>query len=207
MTRASYHASNAVSRTYRLPPRSDLLAFFACMGSSDSWIASHRVKAAQRTPGAVESIGHDSATQACDEASRPFHVHEGGPYRRFIRVEPAAPASECEIGAAVATSPDRNVSAAPSRPTVDALPRGVAGPLVHEICLPRGVGELRENWRRLPPTITVDQLLRSEWLSLTRAPLYRAISRGDLPAVRLGRRTLVLTVPLLRLLGVELDES
>ena len=74
--------------------------------------------------------------------------------------------------------------------------------------LPRGIGELQEHWRDLPATITVDQLLRAHWLGgLTRAPLYRALARGDLPAVKLGRRTLILTVPLLRLLGVKPDGS
>ncbi len=98
------------------------------------------------------------------------------------------------------------MSAVPNRPTANILPGSAAAVSAREPFLPRGVGELRENWRRLPPTITVDQLLKSDWLSLTRAPLYRAIARGDVPAVRFGRRTLILTFPLLRLLGVELDE-
>jgi hypothetical protein len=53
--------------------------------------------------------------------------------------------------------------------------------------------------------MTADQLLDSGWLGLTRAPLYRAMGRGELPIVKLGRRTLILTVPLLRMLGIDLD--
>jgi hypothetical protein len=72
--------------------------------------------------------------------------------------------------------------------------------------LPTTIAELREHWRNLPLTITVDQLLKAGWLgNLSRAPLYRALSRGDLPVVKLGRRTLILTVPLLHMLGIDLD--
>jgi hypothetical protein len=69
--------------------------------------------------------------------------------------------------------------------------------------LPIGVAELRERWRELPPTLTVEQVLDAGWLQVTRAPLYRAIARHEVPAVKLGRRTLILTLPLLRMLGLE----
>lgn len=69
--------------------------------------------------------------------------------------------------------------------------------------LPRSVAALRERWRELPPTLTVEQVLDAGWLPLTRAPLYRAIARHEVPAVKLGRRTFILTMPLLRMLGLE----
>jgi hypothetical protein len=71
--------------------------------------------------------------------------------------------------------------------------------------LPRSVADLQTHWRELPPTLTPDQVLSTGWLSLTRAPLYRAISRHEIPAVKLGRRTLILTAPLLKMLGLDLD--
>jgi hypothetical protein len=72
--------------------------------------------------------------------------------------------------------------------------------------LPRGIGALREHWRELPPTLTADQLLSARWLTNTsRAPLYRAMGRGELPVVKLGRRTFILTVPLLHMLGIDFD--
>ena len=55
--------------------------------------------------------------------------------------------------------------------------------------------------------LTADQVLEAGWLGITRAPLYRAIVRGDLPTARLGRRVFLLTAPLMRFLGVEDDES
>jgi hypothetical protein len=70
--------------------------------------------------------------------------------------------------------------------------------------LPRGVAELQEHWRELPPTLSPDAVLAAGWLNLSRSPLYRAIARGELPCVELGRRKLLLTVPLLRLLGIDL---
>lgn len=72
--------------------------------------------------------------------------------------------------------------------------------------LPRTVAELWERWRELPPVLTPDQVLEAGWLGVTRAPLYRAIARGDLPSVRLGRRVFLLTAPLMHLLGVDLDQ-
>ena len=105
----------------------------------------------------------------------------------------------------MAATPDTSAIATTGASTAERPPCGVGEIWTRERSLPSSVGELRANWRQLPPTITVDELLESGWLSLTRAPLYRAIARGDLPAVRLGRRTLILTVPLLRLLGIDLD--
>lgn len=73
--------------------------------------------------------------------------------------------------------------------------------------LPRGIGALQDHWRELPPMLTADQVLEAGWLGITRAPLYRAIARGELPAVRLGRRVFLLTKPLVHLLlGVDLDD-
>ena len=83
----------------------------------------------------------------------------------------------------------------------------VLEPPARKCDLPRGIGELREHWRDLPPMLTADQVLEAGWLWITRAPLYRAIVRGDLPTARLGRRVFLLTAPLMRFLGVEDDES
>ena len=71
--------------------------------------------------------------------------------------------------------------------------------------LPVGIGELREHWRELPPVLSVDDVLAAGWLDLGRSPCYRAIARGDLPAVAIGRRRLLLTAPLLRLIGIDTD--
>jgi hypothetical protein len=71
--------------------------------------------------------------------------------------------------------------------------------------LPRSVAELWAHWRELPPTLSPDAVLEAGWLNLSRSPLYRAIARGELPVVELGRRKLILTVPLLKMLGVDLD--
>ena len=88
------------------------------------------------------------------------------------------------------------------------LSHNVAEPLARGRDLPRGIGELQERWRELPPTITVEQLLGAGWLGdLSRAPMYRALQTGAIPAVSINRRKLILVVPLLRLLGViELDD-
>lgn len=51
----------------------------------------------------------------------------------------------------------------------------------------------------LPPTITVQQA--GELLGISRRSAYRAATRGDLPAIRIGRRWLVPTARLLELLG------
>ena len=72
--------------------------------------------------------------------------------------------------------------------------------------LPRGVAELLAQWRELPPTLKPDTVLEAGWLNLSRSPMYRAIARGELPVVELGRRKLFLTVPLLRMLGLNLED-
>jgi hypothetical protein len=83
------------------------------------------------------------------------------------------------------------------------LARRAAELLARERELPHGIGELQERWRDLPPTITVEQLLRARWLGdLSRAPMYRALQAGAIPSVSINRRKLILVVPLLRLLGV-----
>lgn len=53
----------------------------------------------------------------------------------------------------------------------------------------------------LPPTITVEQA--SELLGISLRSAYRAARTGELPTLRLGRRILVPTPKLLRMLGVE----
>lgn len=51
----------------------------------------------------------------------------------------------------------------------------------------------------LPPTITVERA--GEILGISRRSAYRAAAAGQLPTLRLGRRILVPTASLLRLLG------
>ena len=102
---------------------------------------------------------------------------------------------------------DRRGNRAQANVGPGALPDSVTELPARERDLPHGIGELQEKWKELPATITPEQLLRANWLGgLTRAPMYRALARGDLPVVKLGRRTLVLTVPLLKLLGLDLAE-
>jgi excisionase family DNA binding protein len=55
--------------------------------------------------------------------------------------------------------------------------------------------------RDLPPTITVEHAARL--CGIGRNAAYRAAASGELPTIRLGRRLLVPTAQLLRLLGVE----
>lgn len=52
----------------------------------------------------------------------------------------------------------------------------------------------------LPPTMTVAEA--GELLGISRRSAYRAVERGDLPALRLGRRLVVPSLKLLELLGV-----
>jgi excisionase family DNA binding protein len=53
----------------------------------------------------------------------------------------------------------------------------------------------------LPPTLTVEQA--GEFLGISRSAAYRAVSSGELPSVRIGRRLLVPTAKLLALLGLD----
>jgi hypothetical protein len=71
--------------------------------------------------------------------------------------------------------------------------------------LPVTVAELREHWRELPPTLPLWPET-GQLLGLSRAATFRAAARGDFEVVTLGRRKLALTVPLLKLLGLDLVE-
>ncbi len=77
---------------------------------------------------------------------------------------------------------------------------------VHAAELPVGIDEIQRHWREFSPTLSPDAVLKAGWLGLSRSPMYRAIARGELPVVELGRRKLFLTVPLLKMLGLDLDD-
>lgn len=51
----------------------------------------------------------------------------------------------------------------------------------------------------LPPTLDVEQA--GEILGISRRSAYRAANRGEIPTLRIGRRLLVPTARLLRMLG------
>ena len=53
----------------------------------------------------------------------------------------------------------------------------------------------------LPATITVEQA--AEILGISRSAAYRAVARGEIPVIRIGRRLLVPTAKLLAMLGIE----
>jgi excisionase family DNA binding protein len=65
--------------------------------------------------------------------------------------------------------------------------------------------EARELARSLPPVITVAQ--GGALLGLGRAAAYEAVQRGELPALRFGRRLLVPTACVLALLGLDPTNS
>jgi hypothetical protein len=69
--------------------------------------------------------------------------------------------------------------------------------------------ELREVLPRelvdLPPTLTVEHAGRL--CGIGRNAAYEAVAVGELPGVRIGRRWVVPTVPLLRLLGVAVADE
>jgi excisionase family DNA binding protein len=67
-----------------------------------------------------------------------------------------------------------------------------------------GKEEAMAETQQLPHTLTVEKA--GELLGISRRSAYRAAARGDLPTLRLGRRLLVPTAPLLALLGVS-DED
>lgn len=72
----------------------------------------------------------------------------------------------------------------------------------HPTTAPRRGAPARHTTDRLgelPPTLTVEQA--GEMLGISRRSAYRAVARGDLPTLRLGRRILVPTPRLLALLG------
>lgn len=52
-----------------------------------------------------------------------------------------------------------------------------------------------------PPTMTVEEA--GALIGLSRSSAYRAAARGDLPTLRIGRRRLVPTGHLLRMLGID----
>ncbi|MQB01958.1 MAG: helix-turn-helix domain-containing protein [Actinobacteria bacterium] len=62
-------------------------------------------------------------------------------------------------------------------------------------------GEPNVDASGLPLTITVEQA--AKLLGISRYAAYQAASTGELPTLRLGRRLLVPTTPLLRMLGIE----
>jgi excisionase family DNA binding protein len=53
----------------------------------------------------------------------------------------------------------------------------------------------------LPPTISVEQA--GELLGVSRRAAYRAVHRGDIPSLHVGRRLLVPTAHLLEMLGLD----
>jgi excisionase family DNA binding protein len=53
----------------------------------------------------------------------------------------------------------------------------------------------------LPLTLSVEQA--GEFLGISRSAAYRAVSSGELPSVRIGRRLLIPTAKLLALLGLD----
>jgi len=57
----------------------------------------------------------------------------------------------------------------------------------------------------LPPTLTVEHAARL--CGIGRNAAYEAVAAGELPALRIGRRWVVPTVPLLRMLGVEVADD
>ncbi len=75
-----------------------------------------------------------------------------------------------------------------------------------DVAAPLDVGYCRDHWREMGVTLPL-------WpdtgrlLGLSRAATFRAAARGDFPVVTLGRRRLALTVPLLKFLGLELDDN
>jgi excisionase family DNA binding protein len=57
----------------------------------------------------------------------------------------------------------------------------------------------------LPPTISVEHA--AKLLGVSRSAAYRAAASGQLPTLAFGRRLLVPTAPLLRMLGVSFEEN
>ncbi|MBY5161459.1 helix-turn-helix domain-containing protein [Salsipaludibacter albus] len=56
---------------------------------------------------------------------------------------------------------------------------------------------------QLPPTLSVEEA--SELLGISLRSAYKAAQTGELPTLRLGRRLLVPTPKLLRMLGVDAE--
>lgn len=57
----------------------------------------------------------------------------------------------------------------------------------------------------MPPTITVDEA--ADIVGISRAAAYRAVHKGQIPALRIGRRLLVPSASLLEMLGLDVIES
>ena len=57
----------------------------------------------------------------------------------------------------------------------------------------------------LPPTLTVEQTARL--IRIGRNAAYEAVASGELPAIRIRSRWVVLTVPLLEMLGVKVVDD
>lgn len=57
----------------------------------------------------------------------------------------------------------------------------------------------------LPLTLGVERAARL--VGIARSSMYAAVKRGDVPATRINGRTVVLTVPLLKQLGVEIESD
>lgn len=53
------------------------------------------------------------------------------------------------------------------------------------------------------PTVTLDEIHQNRWLDLSRGGLYQAARSGELPTIRIGRRLLVPTAALRRLLALD----
>ena len=71
---------------------------------------------------------------------------------------------------------------------------------------PPAVGQvLPKELQDLPPTLTVEQTARL--IRIGRNAAYDAIAAGELPAIRIRSRWVVLTVPLLELLGVKVVDE
>lgn len=57
----------------------------------------------------------------------------------------------------------------------------------------------------LPPTVSVEHA--AKLLGVSRSAAYRAAARGELPTIAFGRRRLVPTRRLLKLLGLSVEEQ
>lgn len=55
------------------------------------------------------------------------------------------------------------------------------------------------------PTVNVDDIYENEWLPISRAGLYEQVRNGTIPSIKLGRRIVVPTAALRRMLGLDSD--
>lgn len=60
--------------------------------------------------------------------------------------------------------------------------------------------EVQRDWHRRP-TVSVD--VAAQLLGISRASTFRAVHRGELPSIRLGRRIIIPTARLRELLGLD----